>query len=243
MDGGRGLFLDKIYWGFPMTKHISDLSRAAAIAIAVSGFAALAQPASAAVSQITSPDSAYTGGTTLLSFTDPDFTSINSLSDGTVTVSFGTSVEERTVPGDWATWGSPPDTEDSAPRILYTSGATSLTMDFSKVLSTFGFEAEPDNFAVENFTVEYFLGGVSQGSFSRDIDGSAGARLLAASGSFDSMVVTDNAGGDFAMAQLRYATGGGAVPEPAAWAMMLVGFGGIGATLRASRRRTAAVAA
>ena len=34
-----------------------------------------------------------------------------------------------------------------------------------------------------------------------------------------------------------------AVPEPASWAMMLVGFGGLGATLRASRRKPAAATA
>ncbi len=33
------------------------------------------------------------------------------------------------------------------------------------------------------------------------------------------------------------------VPEPAAWALMLVGFGGLGATLRSNRRKTVAVAA
>jgi opacity protein-like surface antigen len=31
--------------------------------------------------------------------------------------------------------------------------------------------------------------------------------------------------------------GGGAVPEPASWALMITGFGGLGATLRARRRR------
>ncbi len=34
-----------------------------------------------------------------------------------------------------------------------------------------------------------------------------------------------------------------AVPEPATWAMMLIGFGGLGAVLRSNRRRVAAVAA
>jgi len=34
-----------------------------------------------------------------------------------------------------------------------------------------------------------------------------------------------------------------AVPEPASWAMMLVGFGGLGATIRASRRRPATATA
>ena len=35
---------------------------------------------------------------------------------------------------------------------------------------------------------------------------------------------------------------GGVVPEPATWAMMLVGFGGLGAVLRRARRTTAALA-
>jgi hypothetical protein len=33
------------------------------------------------------------------------------------------------------------------------------------------------------------------------------------------------------------------VPEPATWAMMLIGFGGLGAALRMNRRRTTAIAA
>jgi hypothetical protein len=35
---------------------------------------------------------------------------------------------------------------------------------------------------------------------------------------------------------------GGAVPEPASWAMMLVGFGGVGATIRSRRRAIPALA-
>jgi hypothetical protein len=38
-------------------------------------------------------------------------------------------------------------------------------------------------------------------------------------------------------------TTGGGVPEPASWAMMLVGFGGLGAVLRAQRRRQGLAAA
>jgi hypothetical protein len=42
-------------------------------------------------------------------------------------------------------------------------------------------------------------------------------------------------------AKLYSTTGGGAVPEPATWAMMLVGFGGLGALIR--RRRSEAALA
>ena len=37
--------------------------------------------------------------------------------------------------------------------------------------------------------------------------------------------------------------GGGAVPEPASWAMMIVGFGGVGAAMRRRRTLTAAATA
>jgi hypothetical protein len=36
--------------------------------------------------------------------------------------------------------------------------------------------------------------------------------------------------------------GAGAVPEPTTWAMMLIGFGFVGGTMRAARRRSATLA-
>jgi len=47
-------------------------------------------------------------------------------------------------------------------------------------------------------------------------------------------------GNDFAVDNISVA---GGVPEPATWAMMLVGFGGLGAMLRANRRRMASATA
>jgi PEP-CTERM motif len=38
---------------------------------------------------------------------------------------------------------------------------------------------------------------------------------------------------------ITLATFGGPIPEPAAWSMMLVGFGGIGASIRTTRRKAA----
>ena len=201
--------------------------------LVIVGAFACAAPASAAVTQITTPDLAYTSGTTQLAITGADFSSISSLSDAFVTVSFDTG-DKRTAPGGgWSTWGSPPDTEPTPTPVIYTNGLTTITFNFSKALSTFGFEAEPNPFSLQNFSVEYFLGGVSQGTIARAIDGSAAARLLAASGTFDKAMVT--ASTDFAFGRVRYDVS--AVPEPATWGMMIIGFGAVGSLLRASRRR------
>ena len=51
---------------------------------------------------------------------------------------------------------------------------------------------------------------------------------------------TEPQGNDFALDDIHL--NGVAVPEPASWALMLVGFGGLGAMLRANRRRSAATA-
>lgn len=190
-------------------------------------------PAAAAVTQIMSPDAGYIGATTLLPIAVADFTSFSSLSSGGFTVSSSGDLEARTVGSGWATWGLAPDTEGSSPRIGYSDGATSLTFSFDRVYSIFGFEAEGNPFDVRTFTVEYFLGGVSQGLISRDISGNAGARLLAASGTFDRAIVSSDV--DFALGQFRVAAG--AVPEPTSWAMLVAGFGLVGATMR---RRAAA---
>jgi hypothetical protein len=52
-----------------------------------------------------------------------------------------------------------------------------------------------------------------------------------------------NDGGDFGPVLDNVNLSISAVPEPASWAMMLVGFGGLGATMRASRRKLATATA
>lgn len=59
-------------------------------------------------------------------------------------------------------------------------------------------------------------------------------------GSTPTSSITINNGQGVSNAQI-FATGTPPVPEPATWAMMLLGFGGIGMALRRSRRRTAAL--
>src|SRR6516225_11019966 len=68
---------------------------------------------------IAQPDAAYTGGTTnLASHIPADGTALTSLSDGTETITFSSTVTAATVPSTFTTWGSPPATESSTPRVL-----------------------------------------------------------------------------------------------------------------------------
>lgn len=68
-------------------------------------------------------------------------------------------------------------------------------------------------------------GGVSVGFVSLDLDGGfsqpGGQQMLVDDFTVNNDVLT---------------AGGGAVPEPASWALLIAGFGGLGATLRARRR-------
>jgi hypothetical protein len=140
----------------------------------------------------------------------PDFTVVSSVTGCGVTVSFSSPLEKRSVPNSWATWGSPPDTEGNTPNILYTSGATSVTLTYSSKGRRVGVEVEPNLFQVESFTAIFRKGnGNTVGTINRDADGNAGAKLLAGATGADpkqyvkSLVITDNSGGDFAIAQLR----------------------------------------
>lgn len=200
-------------------------------AIVALAFIGTTVPAAAAVTQIISPIASYTAATNLLGVPNPNGPSVLSIGDLGLTVTFSSLLDTRKVGVDWGTWGSPPDTEDNAPSIFYSLSATSVQFTFSKRLSIWGFEAEPEPFSIRSYTVEYFDGATSLGTITRSIDGNAGARLLAAThaGGFTRAIVTTDT--DFAMAQLRYQL---VVPEPATWAMLIAGFGMVGF---AARRR------
>jgi hypothetical protein len=65
----------------------------------------------------------------------------------------------------------------------------------------------------------------------REFDGSIGGVAL-----FDTQLSAGQVAGLFDAAE-GVSTGVGGVPEPAAWSLMLLGFGGLGAQLRAKRRK------
>ncbi|QMW21957.1 PEPxxWA-CTERM sorting domain-containing protein [Sandaracinobacteroides saxicola] len=186
-----------------------------------------------AITQVLSPDATYRSNTTLIGVPSSPGAR-TSWGDVDLTVSFSTSLRPITVGSGWATWGSPPDTEQSNPRVWSTQGAGMLTFTFSKPVTAWGFEAEPNDFGTHGFTVDYYNGATLVGSISRSIVGNSGARLLAAvydgANRFTSVTVTADSGArGFAVAQLRYTL---PIPEPATWAMMVAGFGLVGVAIR-----------
>lgn len=66
-----------------------------------------------AASPIENPDAAYLAATTKIDIDQfADGTTLDSISDGTLTVSFSDTVAKLPVPDTWATWSSPPFSED-----------------------------------------------------------------------------------------------------------------------------------
>lgn len=150
-------------------------------------------------------------------------------------INFSNPQSENNVPNSWATWGCPPATESCTPNVLWNEGFSTLTISFTSPLKTFGFELEPDNFAVEEVTAQFFNGASLVGTIDLFPNGSAGALLFAGTtdSQFTSVVITDLAGGDFAIAELRGAPVG-TTPEPGT--MVLLGTGLLGA-LAVMRRK------
>jgi hypothetical protein len=140
----------------------------------------------------------------------PDFTTLSSVTGCGTTVTLSSVWSKQSVPnGGWASWGSPPDTESATPNVLWSSGQSVATVDFGKTVKWGGFEVEPDQFAVETTTVDFYAGangtGKLRGSVTRDPNGQSGALLFGghAKKGFKSAVITNSVGDDFSIAQIR----------------------------------------
>ncbi len=148
--------------------------------------------------------------------------------DGVVVSSTGTV---DNIGSGWSTWSG-----GYTGQVL-NNGDASVSFSLGSPVTAFGFFAEPDSFSAFDITLNTSDGA----TLTQVVAGDGGAAFFgwvgSGVGSF-SVSTTDN---DFAAGDFFSRRGG--VPEPATWAMMLVGFGGLGAALRGSRRHQAVVRA
>jgi hypothetical protein len=188
---------------------------------------------------ISNPDAPYVTSTTLLAMPASDFTTFTSLTGGGVTATFSSALERRTVGTNWTTWSSAPFSErpsaTSPFAIGYSQDATSLTVTLSSMVSIFGFEAQPDPFAIVPMTATFFNGMTQVGQVVRNVDGTAGARLFAFQNAGGIDRVTFSTTDPFAIAQVRVAPAT-VVPEPSTYALMATGFAGLAVAARRRRR-------
>lgn len=160
-----------------------------------------------------------------------DFNDISSLTlDGGPTLSFGTPVNIRTIGSGWATWSG-----GYTGQVLFTNGMNSVSIDIAPTTTDFGFFAEPDSFS--NYLIQLTLTG--GGSVQQLVSGDSGAKFFGWNGGGVSSITISTTDSDFAFGNFYYA-GTSAVPEPAAWALMILGFGAVGAAVR--RRNSVKVA-
>lgn len=167
-------------------------------------------PALAQFTSIATPTADYTSSTTVVTIPGANGSTTTTLTSGTETLTFGSSVSVRTVGINWSTWNSPPAVESSTPKIVTIDTAlTSLTITLSEPHTTFGFELEPSVFSSHSVTATFMNGATSLGTVTRTVSGNAGALLFAGTSStpITSVVLTvPSAANGFAMAQFRFST-------------------------------------
>lgn len=159
---------------------------------------------------IPNPNAQYLAATTKIDISSiPDFTDVNSITDGIETVTLAVTANKRSVPnGGWSTWSSPPQSESATPPVLFTPVSSNI-LTLSLPALTFGFELQPNNLAGSfTFTAQFFSGNILVGSITRDVAGTAGALLFAGTTCgpcIDRVVITGPAEANgFAIAQVRY---------------------------------------
>lgn len=186
-----------------------------------------AAPAFAQFTPIATPASAYTSSTTLIPIAAADFATFSSLAGSGQTVTVSVPLQAQTVPAIWSTWGSPPKTESSTPRVGWTT-STTATLTLASPARTFGVEIEPLNSATYTVTVTFLNGSTTVGTISQAVTGDSGALLFAATSipPITSVVITSGAGsGGFALAQFRFALPPAITSVPAVSTTALWGLG------------------
>jgi hypothetical protein len=205
--------------------HVSMAIRvfagSAALVIASAGTSAAEHTAGSHPSQshfhaYSTPKPAYTAGTCDIDLGGiTDGTRLGSVDGCQRTVTLvgadpSSEWEKLSVPHFWGTWNCPPTVESCTPNLLFALARDTTTLDYSGPrIHRGGLELEPDLGQVETVQVSFFKGhnGTGQllGTITRNVNGDSGALLFAArmAPGFSSIVITDGAGDDFAIGQLR----------------------------------------
>jgi hypothetical protein len=179
------------------------------------------RPASPTFNRIRRPNDTYVSTTCAVDLSAiEDFTDLSSVEGCGTTLTFSSTVNKRSVPNSWQTWGRPPKSESKTPDLLYTNGSTGLTIDFGVDVHRGGFELEPDQFQRETLQVDLYAGPDGTGDLVGTIirrrvggppgpPGSGDARLFAVTSAalYRSAVITDLATDDFGIAQIRLDAG------------------------------------
>jgi|SRR6267142_1717664 hypothetical protein len=114
----------------------------------------------------------------------------------------------------------------------------SVTLAFTNLQTAAAFALASNS---TSYTFEALLGGSTVDSFSTNVGNGSANNFYGFSGiSFDSIRLTSNAGDYFLLDNVQLGTVG-AVPEPSTWAMLILGFAGVG--YMAYRRRSPAALA
>jgi hypothetical protein len=155
-----------------------------------------------------------------------NFSDLSTLTlDNGPTLSFGTPVSVATIGNGWATWSG-----GYTGQVLVTSGS-SITVNLNPSVTDFGFFAEPNSFSP--YLIQLSLAG--GGSVQQLVNGSAGAKFFGWNGGGVSSFTVSTNDSLFAFGDFYYSS---AVPEPATWALMILGFGAVGGAMR--RRQSVA---
>jgi hypothetical protein len=180
-------------------------------------------------------------------------TSGSSCVSGTTNVNLGSFTNASMVTGNVGIGGPEVDFTSTNGNLSTNSGAATIFTASGDLLTNLTFQLVTGSFTAAEFNLEngspsaftitlhttggsdVVLNGTSlQGSNIFDIVAPAGS-----SESYTGATFTTTNGGFNDFKQLRLVLAPGSVPEPATWAMMLLGFGGIGMAMRRRRRSQA----
>ena len=157
------------------------------------------------------PVAAYKSHTCVIDLSGiADGATVDSIHQCGLTVTVAGTLTKGSVPnGGWNNWGHPSNTESSTPSVLFSHSGHRITVTFSKAVRRAGVEMEEAAYDTVNFSADFYHGTTFLSDISRDITTPDGARLFAgdagaAKGKWvTSIVLSDNAGGFFAIAQIR----------------------------------------